>query len=243
MKSHAALEAETFDGFAAEYDAALTRGIGISGEPKEYFARERVRWLSERLQQLNVRPQTVMDFGCGTGTATPFLLSIPGVQQLVGVDTSVRSLNLARVTWDPTRAQFQGFDPARAATIADLAFCNGVFHHIEPRERLDALDYIHRALKPRGYFAFWENNPWNPGARYVMSRIPFDRDAQLISPVAARKLLAQVGFVVIRIDFLFIFPRLLRLLRPVEARVACLPLGAQYLVLCQKVGPLGVAAR
>ena len=37
------------------------------------------------------------------------------------------------------------------------------------------------ALRPGGLFAFWENNPWNPGTRLVMSRIPFDRDAITLS--------------------------------------------------------------
>jgi len=50
------------------------------------------------------------------------------------------------------------------------------------------------ALKPGGLFAFWENNPWNPGTRIVMSRIPFDRDAEIISPPAAKRLLRRAGF-------------------------------------------------
>jgi hypothetical protein len=62
---------------------------------------------------------------------------------------------------------------------------------------------------PRGIFAFWENNPWNPGTRYVMSRIPFDRDAITVSAIEARGLLRAGGFEVIRTDFLFIFPKFL----------------------------------
>jgi len=33
-----------FDDYAGNYDAALNQGLALSGEPKEYFARERVRW-------------------------------------------------------------------------------------------------------------------------------------------------------------------------------------------------------
>jgi hypothetical protein len=36
-------------------------------------------------------------------------------------------------------------------------------------------------------------------------------------------------------DFQFVFPRVLRLLRPIESTGARCPLGAQYMVLCRKV--------
>jgi SAM-dependent methyltransferase len=116
----------------------------------------------------------------------------------------------------------------------DLAFCNGVFHHIAPPERTAAVDYIHRALRPGGLFAFWENNPWNPGTRLVMKRIPFDRDAVTLTSREARQLLRERGFEILRTDFLFIFPRVLRWLRGVERFVTQWPLGAQYQVLCRK---------
>ena len=109
----------------------------------------------------------------------------------------------------------------------NLAFCNGVFHHIPPAQRPGALDYIRRSLKPGGLFALWENNPWNPGTRYVMSRIPFDSDAILVWPRQARALLRTAGFDILRTDFLFVFPRALRSLRGFEASLSRLPLGAQ----------------
>ena len=77
-------------------------------------------------------------------------------------------------------------------------------------------------------------NPWNPGTRLVMRRIPFDRDAKLLSPPHARELLTRAGFNVLRTDFLFLFPRVLSALRPPEGRLARFPVGAQYMVLCRK---------
>ena len=116
----------------------------------------------------------------------------------------------------------------------DLAFCNGVFHHIPLAERADAVRWVHQSLRPKGFFAFWENNPWNPGTRYVMSRIPFDRDAITLSPPESRRLLSAGGFEILRTDFLFFFPRWLGWLRRIEPRLTGLPLGAQYLVLTRK---------
>jgi SAM-dependent methyltransferase len=53
-----------------------------------------------------------------------------------------------------------GYQPAGQA---DLAFCNGVFHHIPLEERAEAVAYVYRSLRPGGLFAFWENNPVEPG--------------------------------------------------------------------------------
>jgi SAM-dependent methyltransferase len=115
----------------------------------------------------------------------------------------------------------------------DLAYCNGVFHHIAPGQRLEALALIHGALRGGGLFSFWENNPWSLATRYVMSRCAFDRDAILLSPPEARALLRRGGFQILRTDFRFIFPRVLRALRPIEDAVHRVPFGAQYKVLCR----------
>jgi SAM-dependent methyltransferase len=116
----------------------------------------------------------------------------------------------------------------------DLAFCNGVFHHIPLADRAHCVQYIKDSLRPGGLFALFENNPWNPGTRLVMSRIPFDKDAITLSPPTARQLLRASGFQILRTDSLFYFPRLLKFLRPAEKLLHKLPLGAQYLVVAQK---------
>ncbi|HET9383855.1 MAG TPA: methyltransferase [Gemmatimonadales bacterium] len=227
-------EAAAFDRYAAEYDEALAQGLAVSGEDKTYFARERVAWLKGVLARLNHSPAAVLDFGCGTGSSTPFLLAIGRVTTLVGVDVSARSLEQARREHGATGARFLQIADHQAQGTIDLAFCNGVFHHIPPADRGAAVRHVHRSLRPGGLFAFWENNPWNPGSRYVMSRIPFDRDAIMLTPREARALLRENGFEIVRTDFLFIFPRMLRWLRAIEPRVSSLPLGAQYQVLARR---------
>ena len=156
-----------------------------------------------------------MDFGCGTGTAAPFLLELAG-SKLIGLDTSEKSLQQARQVNDPERTQFLLLSAYRPTQSADLAFCNGVFHHVPPEERDDQVGYIFNSLRSNGFFAFWENNPWNPGTKIVMSRIPFDRDAKTLTPTEARRMLRRGGFEILRTDFLFIFPHFLRWFRPLE---------------------------
>ncbi len=233
--SHPSINQKAFDAYAAEYDAALQKGIAVSGESKEYFARGRILWLAGLLKALGKKPRAVLDFGCGTGTAAGFFTEILSPDSILGVDLSTKSLDVARQTHPDPRIRFLALEQYQPDASFDLAFCNGVFHHVPLSERAGAVSYIFRSLTPGGLFAFWENNPWNPGTRLVMSRIPFDRDAITLSPLQARRLLKQAGFEIIRTDFTFIFPRALAFLRGLERFFCRLPLGAQYQILCRKV--------
>ena len=221
-----------FDSYADRYEEALERGIGVSGESKEYFAEGRVAWLAKCLGAIGIKPSRVMDYGCGTGTATQYLRNTLGAASILGVDISEKSINHARA--HEAGADFQLQKDARPAADMDVVYCNGVFHHIPPPERAGALKFIIDSLRPGGVFALWENNPWNPGTQLVMARIPFDRDAVKISAPEARRLLREAGMAVVRTDFHFIFPHTLRALRFLEAPLAALPLGAQYQVLARK---------
>jgi SAM-dependent methyltransferase len=225
---------KTFDFYADGYDVALARGISVSGEKKDYFAQRRIEWLRDCLKLVSAPVTTLMDFGCGTGSSARLFVDILGVEYFVGTDQSPKSLEVARRAHSSERAQFFLFDEYQPRGQFDLVFCNGVFHHIPPVERAAAVDYILRSLRPGGYFAFWENNPWNPGTRYVMSRIAFDREAITLSPPEARQLLGVGGFEILRIDYLFIFPRILRWCRWIEPHCSRFPLGAQYQVLCRR---------
>jgi SAM-dependent methyltransferase len=223
-----------FDKYADNYDSVLTEALSLSGEDKSFFARGRIAWLAGCLRQLKIKPISVLDYGCGTGAVTPLFRDLIGASLVLGTDISRKSLEVAKQTYGSEQTQFFPFDQYKPNEQIDLAFCNGVFHHIPLSERLTAINYIYRSLRPGGLFAFWENNPWNPGTLYVMSQCVFDDDAITLSPPEARSLLCSGGFKILRTDFLFIFPRLLRCLRPIEPLVSRLPLGTQYQVLCQK---------
>ena len=221
-----------FDGFADKYDQALQKGLDLSGEQKDFFAQGRVNILA---RLLGTQPLSrILDYGCGTGSATPYLLSLPGISSLTGVDISDKSLDRARATWQQPHAEFHNLSTISQLGSFDLAFCNGVFHHIPISERTAAFRQIWHSLKPDGLFAFWENNPWNPGTRWVMSRIPFDRDAIMLWPRGARRLLTQAGFEIVLTHFAFIFPKPLGFLRFAEWPLRHLPFGAQYMLLARK---------
>lgn len=223
-----------FDQYAADYDQALARGISVSGEDKNFFAQGRVEWLTQCLNKISVTPRAVMDYGCGTGQSAPFLLEHLKAEKVLGVDVSEGLLGVARRDHGSPKTQFLPLKDCTPSAQMDLVFCNGVFHHIPLAERDAAVNYIFRSLRPGGIFALWENNPWNPGTRYVMSRIPFDRDAITLSPPTARKLVRSAGFEILSTNFLFLFPRALGWMRWIEPLVSNFPAGAQYQVLAQK---------
>jgi SAM-dependent methyltransferase len=222
-----------FDAYADNYDEALSMGLSITGESKEYYASERVRWVAKRIARAKWPVRTVIDFGCGTGSGVPFLFDGLSAKLVHAVDVSAASLETARKMNKRDGITFAMIEEPIGPTF-DLAFCNGVFHHIPVAERHAAAEYVYEALVPGGMFALWENNPWNPGTRYIMSRVPFDRDAITMTPFETRRLLRDAGFEIVRTDFLFVFPHLLRALRPLERLLAPLPLGGQYLVLARK---------
>lgn len=223
-----------FDLHADSYDADLNQALAVSGENKDYFAHGRVAWTARCLAKLENSPKCILDYGCGIGDTSPLLQAAFSAERVIGVDISARSIQVAAERNGTSICQFMIFSQFADRESIDLAYCNGVFHHIPLDQRDSAIAYVYRRLRHGGVFAFWENNPWSPATRYVMSQCVFDRDAIMLSPPEARKLLRNQRFEILRTDYRFFFPRFLGALRPLESTLVGLPLGAQYQVLCRK---------
>lgn len=232
--------ASTFDSAAIAYEQQLQLGLSLSGEAAEYFVQGRLAMFASMLAEFNVAaPSSILDFGCGVGNAAkPILENYPSAT-LTGLDCSSESLAVAerkhaslpsiadRVRWVNSNSELEPMS-------FDAAYTSGVFHHIDPSQRQAELSKIYDALRPGAIFALFENNPWNPGTRWVMSRIPFDRDAICLSPIETRRRLADAGFKILTTRYLFFFPRLLSWMRKCEGSLSRFALGAQYVVLAQR---------
>ena len=212
-----------------EYEAMLNQGIRLSGEDMHFFVEGRLELLASHI---SFKPARILDFGCGIGYTSKRLRETYPEAEVTGIDTSEAALEAARRLQGEDGLRFITLEACRIETVPyDLCYVNGVFHHIPIADRPEAVGLIHRSLRPGGVLALFENNPWNPGARMVMARIPFDRDAEMLSPRVTASLLESAGFDVLRIDSLFFFPHILRHLRFAEPILGPSRLGAQYLVL------------
>jgi SAM-dependent methyltransferase len=227
------VEEALFD-LSAEYRQMLDKGIRLSGEDQEFFIRGRLDSLQSRLPP-DFTVRRILDFGCGIGTGTSHLADRFSHAEVLGVDTSENALEYAREHYGSDRIRFRGLTELSQERDFDLCYVNGVFHHIEPTSRSGAIQSIHRALRSGGVLALFENNPWNPGTRMVMSRIPFDRDAITLTLPETKGLLRSGGFARPALGWsLFYFPRPLAFLRFSEGALSHLPLGAQYCVMAVK---------
>lgn len=225
---------ELFD-LSAEYEQMLNQGIGLSGESRQFFIEGRLKGLKGLLEPGFV-VKRILDYGCGIGTSSKRLSEEFAGAQVVGVDTSENAIEYAAEQYGSAKISFRVLDELDQEAAFDLCYVNGVFHHIVPEQRAGALTGIHKALRPGGLLALFENNPWNPGTRMVMSRIPFDRDAITLTPPETTTLVTKAGFkAVCQPKSFFYFPRQLAFLRPLEGVLTHLPLGAQYVVLAARV--------
>jgi SAM-dependent methyltransferase len=210
----------------------LNQGIRLSGESMFFFLEGRLDLLGRQVQARGQAVSRVLDFGCGLGYSSRRLREMFATAEVTGVDTSAKVLESARQRNGGAGVRFLTLDQLQDdAGSYDLCYVNGVFHHIPMSERPEALRLIRRLLRPGGMLALFENNPWNPGARMVMARIPFDRDAHMLSPRLTAALLRAEGFEILHTESLFFFPRVLGFLRCLERPLGPTRLGAQYLVL------------
>ena len=217
-----------------QYESMLNQGIRLSGEGMLFFLEGRLRLLRKRAPEMG-RVCRVLDFGCGLGHAAAHLREMFPSAEIIGADASDSALAAARRTNGGSGIRFISIEELESESGKyDVCYVNGVFHHIPVAERCAALGLIHRVLRPDGTLALFENNPWNIGARMVMARIPFDRDAHMLSPLDTAELLRQTGFAVLHTDSLFFFPSFLKSLRFTEPFLGWTRLGAQYLVLASR---------
>ena len=219
-----------FDQYAEQYDRMLGEAIPESLNEDSYFAEYKVA-LMARL--LGTRPvKRVLDFGCGAGRSLPYLDTHFPEAELWGYDVSSASLELAAER-TPRAKLFSNWDEVSTIQF-DAIIAANVFHHIPPRQRIEALAHCHDSLAPRGQMFLFEHNPFNPVTRHIFERCPFDADAEMLPMKEARTLADNAGLRINRCGYTLFFPRPLAFLRGLEPLLRGIPLGAQYYVQMEK---------
>ena len=229
-----------FDKFADAYRAMHREGIRMSGEEPEYFAEYKIADIAREFARLHTEKAAndldILDFGAGIGGSVPHVARYFRGSRLECIDPSERSLAIAKERY-PGDASYQTFDgksiPFDDGSF-DIAYAMCVFHHIDASEHIGLLRELRRVLKPGGLLFIFEHNPYNPLTVRVVKCCPFDENAVLITGRQLLDRLSKAGFAGSALRYRIFFPNILRALRPLEAALRSVPLGAQYYALSSK---------
>ena len=125
-------------------------------KPIPFFVNKPDENLVDYIENKQLQPKKVLEFGCGAGRNAIYLAR-QGCS-VVGVDISENALQ-----WAKERAESENlniefmhsniFDLSLEENSFDLIYDSGCFHHIAPHRRITYLTNIHKYLKANGHFA------------------------------------------------------------------------------------------
>lgn len=218
-----------FDDYAEGYDEILRNQHRLFVDDVDYYARYKVECVKQFLKK---KPQSILEYGCGTGRNIRFLKDEFEGADIYGCDISRKSLQVAA---DSNKgAHFFLLDEDKIEKQFDLVFVAGVFHHVPLEERQGVMTDIARYLKKGGELFIFEQNPYNPLTRHMVKTCPFDKDARLIGPQGLKKLIIEAGLSIEFRKYTLFFPNFLKFFRRYESCLGSIPLGGQYFIYATK---------
>ena len=223
-----------FDEFSQDYNEVLNKSIALSGEDSDFFLDLKMKLLQHYFKKSAQRRVDILDYGCGTGRAAAVIAKYFPQSKYVGIDPSEKSITVARKNYPEQSFHVLNGALNLGERTFDIVFAAVVFHHIQRGQQVTTLQQIYQSLKPGGYFVLFEHNPYNPLTVRIVKNCPFDKDAVLLQPGYAKKLLKKANFKTRWLQYYFFFPKFLSFLRPCETLLAELPLGAQYMLVGRK---------
>jgi len=218
----------SFDEHSADYSQKMDRALSVVSLDHGFFIEAKVRHILEARRRLAESGAIrVLEIGCGIGLLTQRLR--PLFNAVWGIDPSISSLGQAAgrggqmIAADGLRTPF-----ADESFHIVIAVC--VLHHVPVDQRAAFLAEAARITRRGGLVLLCEHNPWNPLTRFVVGRCELDLDAVLLSQPEARRRLTAAGLSNIRSRYILFFPWRGAVWRWLEARLAWLPLGGQYVI-------------
>lgn len=213
-----------FDKYAEDYNDILKDQLNFFDEESNYFAEYKVHIVRNRIRS---EPETILEYGCGTGRNIPFLHKMFPGSKVSGCDLSEKSLEIAKKM--NTAADFFPLNNSgQFSKKFDLVLVACVFHHIPPPDRRETISELRGLLRPGGELFVFEHNPFNPVTRRLVNTCPFDKDAVLLRPKELRGLFIRGGLEILKMRYALFFPGFLKKIRFIEKGLGWLPMGGQY---------------
>lgn len=218
----------SFDEHSADYSEKIDRALNVVGLEHGFFFEAKVRQILEARRRIaGDGAVRVLEIGCGIGLLTERLR--PLLTSVWGIDPSISSLGHSAapagrlIAADGLRTPF-----ADESFHLVIAVC--VLHHVPVDQRAAFLAEAARITRRGGLVLLCEHNPWNPLTRLVVGRCELDHDAVLLAEPEARRRLTAAGLSDVRSRYVLFFPWRGAVWRWLEARLAWLPLGGQYVI-------------
>jgi SAM-dependent methyltransferase len=223
-----------FDRYADEYKALTHDPLRERFAPgSEFFHRRKWELLADFMRRAGLHPENSawLDVGCGQGEllrmGAGYFREVAGCDLSTGMLAACTDLKVTTQT-EPTRLPFpnQTFDVITSVCV---------YHHVEAKARPTLTAEISRVLRPGGTACIIEHNPFNPVTQLIVSRIPIDADAHLLTAGTSRRLLKNAGLANCETTYFLYFPESVYLrAHRIESWLRRVPAGGQYAVFARK---------
>jgi len=227
---------QLFDRFARTYTSVLNQSLSVTpGLDKAFFDLAKLSCIENACER-SPAPLQILDYGCGAGSLAVLLARSYAGSLVYGYDVS-REILLEN------RARYQSFPNLRfvetldSIPACDLVVVANVMHHVDLPGRAHELRKIGSIMARSAHACFFEHNPANPFARWVVNRCPFDTGVKLVWPSELRLLAAEAALVVQSYTHILHFPFRGRIFRALERPLGRFPLGAQYMMVMTRQSP------
>jgi len=211
-----------FDAYAGAYEEMLRKNHQTSEKEEEYYARYKIEIIRRFVKK---GLPAILDYGCGVGKSTKYLLEHFPDSKVCGCDLSEESLKIASDK-NPT-AVFR-HNSCFSQTKFDMVFIANVFHHVPAEDRPIVTKEVRSLVRDHGQVFIFEHNPNNPITLQMVGTCGFDKEAKLLRPGELIRLFKKEGFQLKRKSYTLFFPKWMGFLRPLEKYLVKIPLGAQY---------------
>jgi SAM-dependent methyltransferase len=176
----------------------------------------------------------VLDYGCGMGHLSAMIAGRYPERNIIAFDKSRRLIDTAKNLYrDIGNLTFCSEMPGEGD--AGLVLAVNILHHVPVPDRAGVLGNLQNSIGPDGKIAIIEHNPGNPVTRRVVRNCELDRGVVLIHPGELLALARECGLKCSQKKYILFFPSILKSLRGFEKFLWFLPLGAQYLMVFEKM--------